>query len=441
MFDDYFTIMINGSKKEYKIDAMKAKDPLKVRGEKYLVEITTTGYYRQIEIRNESVENEVLRSKNKTHKFTEGELYKSFRTMIAMKKNITICSLDLLGFGVSIINKEPKEILYLSIFKIKADFQQNIIEKPQTEEIETSIMLDLKINHLQVDNMTGDENPIILTPVTALDKRDIDLVENIYVHRLLKNLTKNDEETPFFQASFIFFSSEVHQVARKKVDKIELNLEPIIIEIESGILMTIISTILEISNVFDEETFEQSITGGVNDTQVNMKDERHADKKVNMIEEAKVLKEYLKKTRDISISEDEDSDFDHVFDKSVICTEIDSNIPQPPDLGDINTDKLFFKSILIEKLKVLITFRMEKQAINIELKQGFGLLPTLYTFLSSVASVSKVPFKFDRYNRENMFKSQSQLISMISTNYMRQAFFQFYKIFLAIDVLGNPLGF
>ena len=132
---------------------------------------------------------------------------------------------------------------------------------------------------------------------------------------------------------------------------------------------------------------------------------------------------------------------DHVFDKTVICDEINSKIPEPPDLGDINTDKLFFKSIFIEKLKVLITFRMEKQAVNIELKQGFGLLPTLYTFLSSVASVSKVPFKFDRLKRKNIFKSQNQLITMVSTNYARQAFFQFYKIFLAIDVLGNPLGF
>ena len=107
------------------------------------------------------------------------------------------------------------------------------------------------------------------------------------MHRLLRNTTK--QETPFFVASLTFFSSEANQVVRKKVDKIELSLDPIVIEIESGILMTIISTILEISNVFNEETFEQLITGGVNDTQVNMVDERQADKKLNMIEEAKVI--------------------------------------------------------------------------------------------------------------------------------------------------------
>ena len=156
--------------KEYRIDNIKAKDPLKVQDQKYLVEVTTTGYYRQIEVKDEKIEDEIYLSKNKNFKFSDGELYKSLRTMIVTKKNITTCSLDLLGFGVSVIDKEPKEILYLSIFKILAKFQQNIIEKFHSEEIETSIMLDLNINHLQVDNMTGDENPIILTSINALDK-------------------------------------------------------------------------------------------------------------------------------------------------------------------------------------------------------------------------------------------------------------------------------
>jgi hypothetical protein len=115
-------------------------------------------------------------------------------------------------------------------------------------------------------------------------------------------------------------------------------------------------------------------------------------------------------------------------------------LPKPPELEDINTDKLYFKLIKIYGIKLNITFRFEKQALKFDLNRGFGVVSIIYTLLTSIANVSKVPIRFDKMVKENIFKSQDQLISIIQASYTRQVLFQFYKIFMSTDLLGNPLG-
>jgi len=298
--------------------------------------------------------------------------------------------------------------------------------------------VDLKVDHMQIDNMSSDENPIIFTPFKAMNKINTIKFEEYPKHRLL---IKKDEEQdpnykPFIDIGLSFYSSSLNHVVRKKVDNIKLIIEPMIIELETGILNIVITNVTEIAEVFQKKEVQYLTSQTVEDNQINIKNLHKKAVKVNLVEEAKTLKENLQ-----TIPDDTRSSFnDQIFEKENICEELVSKIPEPPDLGDINTDKLFFKRIRIDRIRLYITFRFEKRALSFDLNKGFGALTILYTLLTSVANVSKVPLRFDTYLKTNMFASQNQLIDLIAKSYGRQAFFQFYKIFMSTDLLGNPLN-
>ena len=107
-------------------------------------------------------------------------------------------NIDLKGLGVSIVDKEPKEIMYLSIYRILIEGSRDV-KKQQFGVIETEEEYKLKIYHIQIDNMASVENPILLSPYEMIDK------EKIY-HDL--------EYTPFIQVMATFSSSEYGAVSK-----------------------------------------------------------------------------------------------------------------------------------------------------------------------------------------------------------------------------------
>lgn len=115
--------------------------------------------------------------------------------------------------------------------------------------------------------------------------------------------------------------------------------------------------------------------------------------------------------------------------------------PEPPELSGINTDKLYFKLVHIGAIKISITLRFEKKALNFDLNQGFGALTIVYTLATSIASVSDAPLSFKELLITNIFQSQASLRSMLIKNFVRQGMLQFYKLIGSSDLLGNPVGF
>ena len=77
-------------------------------------------------------------------------------------KNAFKANLDLRGVGISIVDKEPKEILYISIFKIVIKANSETTDKGRGV-IETNEEYDLLLYHFQIDNMVSLENPILFS--------------------------------------------------------------------------------------------------------------------------------------------------------------------------------------------------------------------------------------------------------------------------------------
>jgi vacuolar protein sorting-associated protein 13A/C len=92
-------------------------------------------------------------------------------------------------------------------------------------------------------------------------------------------------------------------------------------------------------------------------------------------------------------------------------------------------------------IKINITLRFEKRALNFDINQGFGALTIVYTLVTTIANMSDAPLSFKELLITNIFQSQASLINNLTKNYVRQGMFQFYKLIGSSDLLGNPVGF
>jgi hypothetical protein len=58
--------------------------------------------------------------------------------------------INLKGIGISFVDSEPKEVLYISIYKINFEIKKITDTDMHGTKIETEV--DLKIYHMQIDN-------------------------------------------------------------------------------------------------------------------------------------------------------------------------------------------------------------------------------------------------------------------------------------------------
>lgn len=347
-------------------------------------------------------------------------MFSGFATGSNKRDNGIKLNIDLKGLGVSIVDKEPKELMYLSIFRIHVEGIRDV-KKQQFGVTETENEYKLKIYHVQIDNMTSIENPLLLSPYEVIDK---------------KKIYEDKDYVPFIQVAATFSTSEYGIVSKKKFDALQLMIQKFKIEIETGTVMIIVNNITEIADLFTDSKTEYASAQAKKIKENNQRSfDENQDKHVSNSE--------IKMT-DIRLNEESylpSSKRMEEFKKKAICPELDTASPIPPDLSSINTDKLFFKMIHLGAIRIDITLKFEKKSLNFDVSQGFGALTLLYTLFTSIANMSDAPLSFREMMLTDVFQSQSSLISMIIKNIVRQAIFQFYKLIGSSDLLGNPVGF
>ena len=402
--DKRLIIEIDGHKKEYDIDEIEEKKPLVIKKKKYYVEVKSTGYFREIQIRDK---------KSNKEKLDNTRFLRSLMVSSSNKRSELKASLDLRGIGISIVDKEPKEVMYLSIFKIKLNAKQESITKPNSV-IETDEEYDIIIYHMQIDNMVSLENPILFTPETVLDKEKI---------------LNDPEHTPFIQIKLSYSSNQSGNVIRRRIDANQIMIQAMKVEVETGTLNLIMNTVFEVTGVFSDEQIEYL--------------------SAETVKQQKSQGVYDYKAKGVSVNEDEDlveedeeaKEATVILKKEEVCPELVTSTPTPPELSAINTDKLYFKLIHIGAIKMSITLSFEKRALNFDMNQGFGAITILYTLATSIANVSDAPLSFKELLITNIFQSQAQCTDMLTKNFVRQGMFQFYKLIGSSDLLGNPVGF
>ena len=77
------------------------------------------------------------------------------------------------GIGLSFIDYQPRELLYLSIYNIKFGMQNWIETRIDGSGLMESITkFKLNIDHLQLDNMINQIMPVVLAPIKPLLNKD-----------------------------------------------------------------------------------------------------------------------------------------------------------------------------------------------------------------------------------------------------------------------------
>lgn len=219
-------IKIDGKKKEYDISDIGKKERFKVRGQSYYVNVISTGYFREIEIRNVPYEEQEASASQ--------QLSDIIFSGLQRQEGMAIY-LDLKGIGVSIVDDEPKEILYLSIYQILVSW---VSEKIRLEggEIENQDEYNLLVSHIQIDNMLSEENPIIFSPENALDKGMKVTIKDLEYDK--KRVDKS--YTPFIQVKFSISNTANNQLTQTKIDAIQVKIQTILLEVETGTLSVIV---------------------------------------------------------------------------------------------------------------------------------------------------------------------------------------------------------
>jgi hypothetical protein len=420
--DKRIILEIDGQRKEYDIDEIEEKKPFVIKKKKYYVEVKSTGYFRELEIRD--------KKSNKDKLDNPSRFLKSLMVSSSGQREERKICIDLRGIGISIVDKEPKEVMYLSIFRILMNLKQESLTKPNGV-IESEEEFDVMVYHMQIDNMVSLDNPILFSPDMVLDKE-----------KILTDL----EHTPFVQIKLSRSSNISARVTRKKIDAFQVMIQAMKVQVETGTLNLIISTVMEIQGVFNDQgteylsaqTVKQQKDRSLQDFElksVEMKKRRSTAKS------GKSGKSNKSGTENHGEENEETKVIQKVFKKSDVCPELDTSTPKPPELSTINTDKLYFKLVHIGAIKISITLSFEKQALNFDMNQGFGVLTIVYTLATTIASVSDAPLSFKELLITNIFQSQRSLTGMLTKNFVRQGMFQFYKLIGSSDLLGNPVGF
>lgn len=403
-------IEIDGAKKEYDITELGDKPNFEAKHKKYYVKVISTGYFRELEIKDRKHEAE----KEKEQIFRNlllaaGHTIDSFRMHIELE-----------GLGVSLVDKEPKEIIYLSVYKIKAQATKEA-QYIDDGTLETQEEYDLKVYHIQIDNMVSKENAIIFAPVESLDRYTIE----------------NDPDyTPFIQLKISYASNEFSAMSRTKIEALQLVIQAMKVEVETGTIKIILHNVNEVSEVFKEnQPTDGNQEGLASQKHVGM-NKLTRDELINGPNPEDANKEEERKSLD-----EEGDQLMEPFKKHNNCDEINPCLPEPPELSAVNTDKLYFKFIQLGAIKINLTLKFEKKTLKFDTNQGFGALTILYSLGTSIASISDAPLKFKMLVVSDVFRSKDSMIDSIKHNFIRQAVFQFYKIIGSSDLIGNPVGF
>lgn len=285
------------------------------------------------------------------------------------------------GIGLSVVDDTPVEKFYLAIIGI--DIKLKAKDTVLGSTTNTELSFDLKVNHLQLDNMDikGKLFPVMFVT------RDLD----------------QDEPTPFLQIKIKRNSSKLHTTQNGKRISItsmdrwvwfEVQLQEMKISINQDVIYDILNLLNKLTDVFKQ-------TGLVIEK-----------------ESSKAL----------------------AFEE--ISSDLIAAYPQQK-LDPLSVSKkAYFEFIHLGAIKVVITFRSSKQSIEFELNplMAFGVLRVVMNLGRSLADISDSPLYFSEIFMRHSFQTLDTIVSVMIKNFIRQGIMQFYKVIGSSDILGNPIG-
>ena len=292
--------------------------------------------------------------------------------------------INLKGFGVSVIDSVPREIFYISFYRINVVLINNFFKTHEkNEKIKTII---LKIKNIQIDYCLDDSFKVIFYPKTQfipMREKNFDNVLNHPPPFLNILITKNTIENKDTKRISTAYSL------------IEFRLQPFNMKIDQSVF----NSLSQVTNSITREL-------DFNNTKHDIKIENEGD-------------------------EFDPEQFDPIL-NTRNGKEIDKLVNE--------NNMILIENLYIGALKLSLTIRIDISSIDV------SMVPIIFTKLigtvgNIIARISDSPLIFKSIQKKNLFNNIYRISNILKSNYIKQGILQMYKFLGSSDLIGNPIGF
>ena len=308
------------------------------------------------------------------------------------------------GLGLSIINNEPKEIFYISLYGIILDGNMISFKKDECEHSITNISLFLK--NFQIDYCLEDNFKSMIIPVKQITPQYEEEAKQ-----------KNEPIIPTFQGiiSYHTTTNPLTQISSDEFPQVDFAFQPFRLNITQTQLLSLLTLYNEIMPELDffyatpepheEYNTIEDLIKSIFDNESNKKDELIYDP------------EYYDPALDLKLS----------------------SFPEEIIYESENYWMFFVKHICIGSLDIVISTRIDIK--------GFGeFLPEfLMGIISAIGNVfthiTDYHLKFTSLLYNDVFTDVWSLSSQLTNNYISQVKRRLFVIIGSLDILGNPTGY
>ena len=356
--------------------------------------------FLQTIIENNSTRTLIVKDthKNRNNKTT-------FLQSMKKKKNSINIKLKLYakGIGISIIDREPKELFYISFYGLLLEGQMFSFNKEQCLHIIVNMKITLK--NFQIDYCLDDLFESMVVPKNQITPQKEEL-----------NQINNNSLIPLFQGiiSFHRINNKLISISSDEFPQLDFTIQPIKVNVSNYQIMSLIDFGLELKSEFDFYL-----------------NESEKSKKFDNIED---LEKFL-------LGENTNINQLPEYDPEHYEPLLNPNLTTLPEEIIYNSEKhymFFIKNIAIGSLVIILSTRIDLNS--------FRLIPTIVSGLSSF--IGNIFTHITDYNLylpslyyTDVFTDILTLSTQLTNSYISQIKRRIFKIIGSLDILGNPTGY
>ena len=309
------------------------------------------------------------------------------------------------GFGISVINSEPKELFYISFYGLLIDSQLFNFNKEQCNHIISNIKISLK--NIQFDYCLKDIFKSTIIPNNPITPP---------IEELNKNNDNNDKLIPLFQGiiSFHRINNHLISVTSDEFPQLDFTIQPIKLNVSNYQIISLLEFGEQLKSEFDFYlTDPQKI------------------KKFNNIDQ---LEKFLSEENSKNNKEDE---YEPDYYSSLLNIEL-TKLPEEIIFKSEQRYLFFIKNIAIGSLVIILTTRLDLNTIT--------EIPIIISGLSSF--IGNIFTHISDYNLylpslyfTDVFTDIDSLAKQLKNAYLSQIKRRIFKIIGSLDILGNPTSY
>ena len=322
------------------------------------------------------------------------------------KSNNILFKFNSKGIGFSIINSEPREIFYISLYGMIIDGQLFSYKRDKCDHLISNIHFILK--NFQLDYCLEDNFKSMILPTSQM----IPQIEEIAVQ-------KNIELNPFFEGiiSFHRATNPLTQISSDDFPQLDFTFQSFKVNVSTQQLMSLIKLSSEIMPELD---FYLGIP--------------------------EKMKEF-KSIEDLEMSlfgQESNKEDLMVYEPDYYDVNLDTEITSSPEEIIFNSEaywRIFIKNIGIGAMDIVLSSRIDINAIG-QILPDIPILQGVLRFLGNIFThITDFHLKFTSLYYSDVFTDIYSLSSQLTNEYLSQLKRRIFTVIGSLDILGNPTGY